>query len=459
MNDPICIDREIMNILRTEDVIAATGGEVISGGTDPFSGVSIDSRKINSGELFVALKGDRFDGHDYLCEALRKGSGAVVSRPVAEPVKGKTIISVRDTLKALQDVAHFLRVRRGIPAVAVTGSNGKTTTKELIAAVLGSLYRVLKNSGNLNNNIGLPLSLTRIVDEDEVIVLEMGASGPGEIKDLCDIAAPDYGVLTNVSPTHLEGFKDLNTIRKTKLELLDAVRIAVVNADDSFLMKGVDASGFRGTLVRYGIQSPAEVFATDIELHERGLSFALHVPGSEPLRVDSKLSGMFNVYNLLAAASVGHLFGIDPAGMQNAINAFTGVPMRLEFRELNGALVISDMYNANPASMEAAIRELVRTKRGRTIAVLGDMLELGTYEEEAHRRVGGLLSELRIDVFVAVGPRMALAAQEFTGEVHKLKTAAEAGRLLRGMVKKDDTLLLKGSRAMGMEKVLEEYAL
>jgi UDP-N-acetylmuramoyl-tripeptide--D-alanyl-D-alanine ligase len=459
MNNPTCFDQETAKILKLEDVMRATGGELISGHSVSFGGVCIDSRKIKEGELFIALKGDRFDGHDFIREALEKGSGAVVSLSEFEPIKDKTIISVKDTLKALQDIARFLRLKRDIPVVAVTGSNGKTTTKELIASILDTRYRVLKNSGNFNNHIGLPLSLTDIADEDEVIVLEMGASGPGEIKELCNIAEPDYGVLTNISPAHLEGFKDIETVRKTKLELLGAVGVAVVNADDPFMMEGIYQSGFRGSLVRYGIQSPADVCATDIKLHEEGSSFILHVPENTSIAVNPKISGMFNIYNLLAAASVGHLFNIDMVSMKSVIDSFTGLPMRLQFREVCGVRVISDMYNANPASMAAAVRELVRTRKGRAIAVLGDMLELGVYEEEAHRQLGRLMSGLQIDIFIAVGPRMAFAVSEFSGEVYSLQAAAAAGRLLKDILKEGDTVLIKGSRGMGMEKALEEYAL
>ncbi len=459
MDSTVCFDPEVMDILTKEDIIAATGGEMISADADAFNRVCIDSRKIREGELFVALKGDRFDGHDFLKEALEKGNGAIVSRPGSGPVKGRTIISVKDTLKALQGIAHYLRIKRDIPVIAVTGTNGKTTTKELISSILGVRYKVLKNSGNLNNHIGLPLSLTNMTDEDEVIVLEMGASGPGEIRDLCDIAIPDYGVLTNISPAHLEGFKDVGTVRKTKLEMLDTVKKAVVNGDDAFLMEGVHESGFKGTLIRYGIKNTCEVYAAGIQLHEDGSSFKLHLPGNKSVEVNPKISGMFNIYNVLAAASVGHLLGVDLGGIKSAIDTFTAVPMRLELKELNGARIICDMYNANPASMEEAVKELARIGRGRTIVILGDMLELGDYEEEAHRKLGRLMSCLKIDVFIAVGRRMSFAAAEFRGEVYRLETASEAGKLLRDILTKGDTLLIKGSRGMGMEMVLEGYAL
>jgi UDP-N-acetylmuramoyl-tripeptide--D-alanyl-D-alanine ligase len=447
-------ERKSEKMLTVNEIIAATAGKVVQLNSNSFTGISIDSRNIQDGELFIALKGSRFDGHDFLGGALRRGEGAIVSRETMD-FPDKTIICVEDTLTALQDIAYFMRLKRSIPVVGITGSNGKTTTKELTASVLCTTYRVLKNTGNLNNSIGLPLSLTKISGDDEVVVLEMGASAPGEIKELCDIAVPNYAVLTNISPSHLEGFGDLGTVRKTKLEILDTVSIAVVNADDLFMMEGIRESGFKGMLVRYGIENPAEISASEIRLHEKGSSFILGTPEGKPVEVSPKISGIFNIYNVLAAAAVGYLFHIDHADMKKAIDSFEGVPMRLEFRDWEGARIISDIYNANPASMEAALKELVRIKKGRAIAVLGDMLELGTYEEEAHGRIGRLLSELGVEIFIAVGPRMAFAASEFRGAVYTLPSASEAGPLLREIREKDDTILIKGSRAMHMERVLE----
>jgi UDP-N-acetylmuramoyl-tripeptide--D-alanyl-D-alanine ligase len=445
-----------MGMLTVEDILAATGGRVVFSNSHSFTGIAIDSRTIREGELFVALKGSRADGHDYVISALEKGSGALVSLEQITPVKDKTLIFVHDTLKALQDIARHMRLKRDIPVVAVTGSNGKTTTKELIASILSTQYRVLKNTGNLNNHIGLPVSLTGISDAVEVVVLEMGASGPGEIRALCDIANPNYGVLTNISPAHLEGFGDMETVRKTKLELLDYAGAAVVNADDAFMMDGIRDSGFQGLIVRYGISNPADISASSISLHERGSVFLLHLGTDDVIEVSPKVSGMFNIYNLLAAASVGKLFAVEPENIKKAIDSFAGVPMRLEFTDLDGMKIISDVYNANPASMEEAVKELVRIKKGRSIAVLGDMLELGSYGEDAHRRIGRLLAACKIDVFIAVGTLMGLAATEFQGDVYTLQTSVEAGRLLKTIWQQGDTVLIKGSRGMHMEKVLEE---
>jgi UDP-N-acetylmuramoyl-tripeptide--D-alanyl-D-alanine ligase len=417
--------------------------------------VSIDSRSIQRGELFIALKGARFDGHAFLQEALQIGSGAIVKIPPSEKIKGKTIIYVEDTLVALQRIARYMRLKRSIPLVGVTGSNGKTTTKELIASILGSTYRVLKNTGNLNNQIGLPLALAGIDEKDDAAVLEMGASAPGDIQELCEIALPDYGVLTNVSPSHLEGFKDMETLRRTKLEILKYIRTAVVNADDSFLMEGIQALGFKGKIVRYGINNDAEIYATDINLHEKGSHFLLHIGKKTYFDVHPKISGRFNIYNILAAVSVGYLFHIELEKIKNVIDSFDSIPMRFEVKDTGGIQIISDVYNANPDSMEEAIKELVRLRKKRAIAVLGDMLELGSYADEAHRRLVKWMSALPIDIFIAIGPLMSSASLEFSGKVYTFQNSFESRKTIKSICKRGDTLLIKGSRGMRMESVLE----
>ncbi|NWF76520.1 MAG: UDP-N-acetylmuramoyl-tripeptide--D-alanyl-D-alanine ligase [Nitrospirae bacterium] len=447
-----------MGLLKLNDIINATGGDLISLNADSFLGISIDSRTISEGELFIALKGSRHDGHNFLNEALRRGTGAIVEFPPERFYKDKTVIYVKDSLRALQDIAHYLRMKRNVPVIAITGSNGKTTTKELIASIVSTRYKVLKNTGNLNNQIGLPLTLTRISEDDQMIVLEMGASAPGEINQLCKIAVPNYGVLTNIGKAHLEGFKDLETVRKTKLELLNTVNVAAVNADDAFMMAGVRMSGYNGRLIRYGIKNIAEIYASNIVQHEKGLNFLICIYG-EILDVNSQLSGIFNVYNILAATAISYVMDIPLLQIKEAICGFKGVPMRLEFKEINGVEIIYDVYNANPASMEEALKELVRIKKDRTIAVLGDMLELGSYAEEEHRSLGRLLSKLKIDILIGVGSYMALAASEFNGNFYSLQTAEEAGRILKKICRKGDAVLIKGSRGVKMEKVLEDYAL
>jgi len=397
--------------------------------------------------------------------AMEKGRGALVSTPPPVAFKGKTIVYVKNTLKSLQDIAHHLRMKRGVTVIGVTGTNGKTTTKELIASILERGHRVIKNSGNLNNHIGLPLSLTRIGEEDEYAVMEMGASGKGDIKALCEIAAPEYGVITNIGPGHLEGFGNLERVRNAKLELFDAVRTIVVNADDGFLMEGIAQRAREGgpKVITFGIGNRADVSARDIVLEERRSLFSLCMKDAQCSETALHVNGRFNIYNALAAASVCSALGIGPGDIAAGIRSFVGVPMRLEMKELLGATVISDVYNANPASMEEAIKELVRLRKGRAIAVLGDMLELGAYAEEAHRKLGRWMSQLPVDVVIAVGTMMSRAAEEFSadnGHPRRMTITAhdssEARRILLSLCSEGDTVLVKGSRGMHMEKIVEE---
>ncbi|MDA8432795.1 MAG: UDP-N-acetylmuramoyl-tripeptide--D-alanyl-D-alanine ligase [Nitrospiraceae bacterium] len=436
-----------------EDIVKAAGGETLYGDRPEFTGLSIDSRTIKDGELFVALRGERFDGHDFLDDALKAGAGALVDHPPAGTFAGKTIILVKDTLAALQDIARHLRMSGHATVVGVTGTNGKTTTKELLASVLGRRHRILKTEGNLNNHIGLPLCISRMKGDESVMVLEMGSNAEGDIALLCDIARPDYAVVTNVGPAHLEGFGSIETVRKTDLEILGHVKAASMNADDTFLMEGV--KGFGGKVITYGMKNRADVHAEDVELGERGSRFVIRFPDGGRLPVNLRLSGRFNILNALAAASLADELGVDRGEIKGGLECFTGVPMRLEMKEIAGALVISDVYNANPASMEGAVGELMRLKRKRTIAVLGDMFELGGYSEEAHRELVGLLSRCGLDILIAVGPEMKRAGAGFRGACYRADDAASAGPILSEVLSEGDTVLIKGSRGMRMEKVLQ----
>jgi UDP-N-acetylmuramoyl-tripeptide--D-alanyl-D-alanine ligase len=461
-----------MAAITVKEILSATGGRVIQGtpGDTPFSGVSIDSRSIGEGELFVALKGLNFDGHDFLMDAMEKGRGAVVSGSPAGSFKEKTVIQVGDTLKALQDIARHMRMRRRLTVIGITGTNGKTTTKELVASILTMRHRVTKNSGNLNNQIGLPLSLTRGEENDEFAVMEMGASMKGDIRELCDIALPDYGLITNIGPGHLEGFGSLDAVRETKLELFGAVKTIVLNADDRFLMEGVSqrARGGRPEIITFGIENRADIYARDIILESRRSVFNLCL-GGRCSEVAVHVNGRFNIYNALAAAALCHGLGVEPEDIKAGIESFAGVPMRLELRELFGATVISDVYNANPASVEEAVRELIRLREDRAVAVLGDMLELGVYAEEAHKKLGRWMAQLPLDVFIAVGEMMAKTAEEFSAvrkegpdflqkpcRVLAVRDSSEAGKSLHGLCREGDTILVKGSRGMRMERVLEQ---
>lgn len=435
-----------------DEIVRATGGKVLCVMQEAFSGLSIDSRNIGSGQLFIALRGERFDGHDFVSNALQIGSGALVSVPPAEPCGQKTIIHVKNTLKALHDLARFQRLKRNIPVVSVTGTNGKTTTKELIASILSQKHRVLKTTGNFNNHIGLPLCVSNMQGDEEFAVLEMGSNARGDVRELCSIVQPDLAVITNVGQAHLEGFGSIEAVRDTDLEVLDHVKTVSVNSDDRFLMQGM--TRFTGKTITYGIEYAGDFSATEIALAQQGSTFTLHAPDIKAFTVSLKISGRVNVLNALAAASIAFELGISSEEVKQGLEAFTGVPMRLEIRSFAGALVINDVYNANPASMEEALKELVRLKKDRTIAVLGDMLELGTYAEDAHISLMKKLNELRIDLLIAVGPEMQKASAAFSGACHQALSSDEARSLLLGMVEEGDTILIKGSRGMRMEKVL-----
>jgi UDP-N-acetylmuramoyl-tripeptide--D-alanyl-D-alanine ligase len=437
--------------LLLEEIVKAAGGEILYGNQRAFTGLSIDSRTIKQDELFIAIRGERFDGHDFLSDALKTGAGAVVERPPAVSFAGRAVIVVKDTLTALQDIARNLRRTKDVTVVGVTGTNGKTTTKELIASVLGIRHRVLKTDGNLNNHIGLPLSICRMKGDESVMVLEMGSNAEGDIALLCDIARPDFAVVTNVGAAHLEGFGSLETVRRTDLEILAYAKTVSVNADDAFLCEGLKR--FDGKVVTYGIKSRADVRAEDIELSEKGSRFVIRFPDGGGLRIDLRISGEFNIRNALAAASLADALGTGRRDIKEGLESFGGVPMRLEVKELAGAVLINDVYNANPASMEEAVRELMRLKRKRTVAVLGDMLELGRYTESAHKELVDLLSFSGVDVLIAVGNEMKRASSGFMGTCHRADDATAAGSILSEVMLPGDTVLIKGSRGMRMERV------
>ena len=310
------------------DIAAAIGGRVIHGKPEgvTVSGYSTDSRSISAGELYFALRGPIFDGHDFVGAALNIGAAAIVSKPPVAPPKGRIVIHVKDTLVALQALARYVRRRVGLKVVGITGSNGKTTTKEMAASVLSTKLRVHKNTGNLNNHIGLPQSMLRLDPQDEVSVLEMGASRRGDIRELCEIALPDVGVITNIGQAHLEGFGGLEGVRTGKLEMLDFAPVAVLNADDKLMMDG--ARGYKGRVIRFGIDADdADVTARDITLGDSGAAFTLVTDeGSAPVRLG--VTGRFNVLNALAASGVGVAFGLTASGIAHALNGFQAVPMR-----------------------------------------------------------------------------------------------------------------------------------
>lgn len=457
-----------MKFLTIDNILKATSGELISRGRESFEGVSINSRSVKEGELFFALKGPRFDGHDFVIDAAgRSAGGFIVERviPFTAHNSQRTIILVKDTLMALQDLAHFVRAAKDIPLVAVTGSNGKTTTKEMAYDILSKRFRVLKNEGNLNNHIGVPLSFLRIAPEDNMAVLEFGMNAPGEIKRLCDIVTPTHGVVTNIGPAHIGGLGSLEAIRSAKLEMLDTVKTVAVNADDSFLMEGV--RGFRGEVITFSISNPSYIKAANIRETESGSRFNLLINSKESAEINLNVYGLFNVYNALAASAVALSFGMALPDIKDALERYRAVSMRFEVIKGREITLINDSYNANPSSMKEALNELGHLRgKGRLVAVLGNMNELGRFSEDLHRSVGKAAKEAGIDVFIAVGEMMGLAAEEIKrskngshAATYTFNNISEAAENIMDIISAGDTVLVKGSRSMTMEKVVETILL
>jgi len=448
-------------------VVEATGGVLIQGDPyTPFAGVSTDSRTLRPGELFVALRGEHFDGHRFLPEAIQRGArGGVIEQETGHTVDTTVvIIKVRDTLQALGDLAQWWRKRHPIPLVAVVGSNGKTTTKEMAAEILGRKYTVMKNTGNLNNLIGLPLSLLQMSPQDRVAILEMGMNRKGEILRLTQIAAPDRGILTNIGPAHLEGLGSVEGVMEAKGELVEGMvarGVLIFNADDPRV--AALSTGFQGDKLSFGIQNTAHWQATDIRTLNTGtVSFQLKGPaGTTPVSLN--LMGRHQAYNALAAAAAASSLGIGMEDIKEGLEAVHPPPMRMELVTLGkGIMIINDAYNANPHSMESALRALQEVKGERKIAVLGDMWELGDHAPQAHQELGRMVKENKIDLLFLLGrfaPRVAQGAQEAGMDPRAItigKDHREVGLRLARTLKKGDWVLIKASRIMRMEEIIQE---
>ncbi len=458
-------------ILTIEEVLKATGGKLLQGkGNVLFQGVSTDSRTVAEGELFVALKGPRFDGHHYAVEALAKKAGGVLIEEDKvgdirwNGYRSRAVIAVKDTLSALGDMARDWRRKYGTPVVALTGSNGKTTTKEMIAACLGTTFPILKTEGNLNNLIGVPLTLLTLTEKERVVVLEMGMNVPGEIRRLAEMAEPDVGLITNIQKVHLEGMGSLERLKEEKGELFRKMRrdgTILVNQDDPRVIEL--ARDYPGQKITFGIEHPAEVMAKEIRLRgAEGTSFTL-ILEEEVMEIHLRLLGRQFVPNALCAMAIACLFGVEVKQAKEAIESLQPFPMRMEVISLKGGkTLINDAYNANPYSMELALETLAEVKgKGRAIAVLGDMLELGGFTKEAHEQLGEKVSELSIDFLLALGEEAPIVVESairhgFPMERTKVvESYSEAVSQLRQMIQSGDWILVKGSRRMAMEKIAE----
>ena len=451
-----------MAAFRLDEVARLTGGRLLQGAPAlSFRSYSIDSRTIAPGELFFAVPGRR-DGHDYLGDAAEKGAaGAVVSRPVAVPGPGFGLVEARDTVAALQDLARAALLRRPVKVVGITGSVGKTTTKEFTAALLSSRYRVLKSEGNLNNHLGLALSLLRIEPEHQAAVLEMAMSAAGEILALTQMAPPDVAVITNVNPVHMQFFESLDGIARAKKEILDGAAkgaAAVLNGDDPLVREM--AAGWRGRTVTFGLGPDCDVRAEDVRRQGyEGLDLTLKY-GREEARVRFPFVNEAHVPNLLAAAAVCLALGLGLQDIAPVIPTLRPFPMRGALEETGGIRLYDDSYNSNPRALEAALRSLAGLPAGRKVAVLADMLELGEGERDFHLQAGKSVAAAGWDVLVAVGRLAAFIAEGAAGAgmdkaaIHRFPDAGAAAERIADIIRPGDLVLVKGSRGMRTEKII-----
>ena len=460
---------DIMALFTIEEILEITSARLLSSEDvrDLRRGVerlTTDSRDVQDGDLFVALEGERYDGHAFVGEAIRKGAiGAVVSRR-PDGVEAPLLLGVDETLPAYQKLAAYHRGRFEIPVVAITGSNGKTTTKEMVAAVLAERGRTLKTEGNLNNRIGVPRTLLRLTEADEAAVIEMGVDQVGQTARLCAIVRPTIGVITNIGPDHLELFGSLEASAQAKAELLDHLSTddaAVLNADDAHF--DYLASRARCPVLSFGLGETAHVRGMDLTADPAtGTTFRLQLPGrARQTSITLSAHGVHNVSNALAAAAVGHLLGMSGTAIGRGLAQFRPAAMRSEVSEAGGMTIINDCYNANPASMKAAIDLLNELGKGRRrVAVLGDMLELGPTSPKLHREVGEYLGSKGADFLVAVGElgrELAAGARRagMSGDrIREVVDAPSAAQTMKTLVQRGDIVLVKASRGLRLEQVV-----
>jgi UDP-N-acetylmuramoyl-tripeptide--D-alanyl-D-alanine ligase len=426
-------------------------------------GYSIDSRNLQPGELFFAVKGERLDGHDFVTQAIEKDAVAAVIRKdhlPRYPVKTR-LMTVDDTLVALQTLAGAVRRLWGKPLIGVTGSAGKTTTKEAIAHVLSSRFQVLKSEGNFNNHFGLPQMLLKLEPEHDLAVIEMGMSHAGEIAALAKIAQPEIGVVTNVGPVHLEFFDSISGIARAKYELVEglpATGTAVLNADDEYVSQfGRD---FRGKVVLYGLRPSADVRAENIQpIGSEGSAFDV-VVGNHREKAILHLVGTHNIYNALAAVAVGLERGLNPFEAVAALATLVPADKRGQVVKLGNITIINDCYNCNPKALEAMIDALAAMPAKRRIVVGGEMLELGPAGDDLHRRAGEYVASKKIDLLLGVrgqAEQMVEAARRAGMQAEFVATPEEAGEWLARETRDGDVVLLKASRGVKLERALEKW--
>jgi UDP-N-acetylmuramoyl-tripeptide--D-alanyl-D-alanine ligase len=416
-----------------------------------FDGISTDSRTIKPGDLFFALKGEKFDGHKFIADVINKQAAGIV---VSEPVESAevAIFKVDNTLRALGDLASYIRSKYDIKCIGITGSNGKTTTKELIAGCLQTKFNTFKSLGNFNNLVGLPLSMSNLNESYQAAVFEMGMSVPGEITRLVQIAKPQVGVFTNIAPAHLQSMGTIDAIAIAKHELIEGLPddgVAIINADDKILSSWI--KNIKQQVITYGINEQADYRASQIMMNNDGASTFI-VKGSE---FTLNFPGSHNVYNAAAAIATASIFDIEPASLVPAIRNLKPYNLRSEIINIDGITIINDCYNANPESMKAAINVLADFPAfGKRVAILGDMLELGTDEVKYHEAIGEYLQMKKIDSLYAVGNLAMNYLTKFNGQLKDFYNDKDnMFDALMNKLQRGDVVLIKGSRRIALETI------
>jgi UDP-N-acetylmuramoyl-tripeptide--D-alanyl-D-alanine ligase len=422
------------------------------------SGVCTDTRLLKGGELFVALQGKKYDGHAFIPQAIEKGaSGLLVSRDTGITPSGVLVVEVKDTLEALGRLARYYKEKLPVKIVAVTGSNGKTSTKEMLHHLLSHSFTMVSTPGNYNNFVGVPLSLFQLEPYHELAVIEMGTSAPGEIRWLSWIARPEIGVITNVSEAHLEGLGDVEGVAMAKAELLENVVSGghlVFNADNPWC-QGM-ARTFPGRVTSFGLGEGSHIKGSELKEHEGGTSFVVNGRHKVYLRVP----GLHNVYNALAALAVGYCLGLNLEELSLKLGDFCLPPMRMERHQIGEIAIINDAYNANPASMAAALAEFSRMDvSGQRCLICGDMAELGKEAVRLHMELGEMIARASVDLLLVIGcfaTEIASAARRAGMGEWQIKICNnqdEVCQTAMSHLKKGDALLIKGSRCMRLEEV------
>ena len=457
-----------MKDLSVKNILEVTNGELIVGNEDYIvKSYSKDTRTIKNGDCYIGIKGETFDGSKFWEQALENGASTVIVQNVdidsgkIEKWADKNIIKVQDTLEALYSIARYKRSLYDIPVIAITGSVGKTSTKDIVANVVAKKYKTLKTEGNNNNNIGLPFTILRMQDE-EAAVLEMGMNHFGEISLLASIANPNICIITNIGTSHIGNLGSRENILKAKLEILEGSekKAVIVNNDNDLLHKWYGENKENYNIKTYGLIENSDVMAKDIVLKENSSDFTCKI-GNKEERITVPVGGEHFVLNSLCAITVGEVLGIEPDKIKSGIESFELTKKRMDIFELkNGVKIINDAYNASLESMKASLKVLSEFKGNRKIAVLGDMFELGDFAKELHKKVGEEVAKNKIDILIASGENskyMAEVAKKELGEenVYYLENKEDIESLLQKIVKSGDVILFKASNGMRYYKIAE----